>query len=192
MDQDIKSCVVNPEVVLNDEPIVRVSQEYMGTLRARARQNPRRRIRLCAHPSINDLLHEMLIVHEKGTYVRPHKHLNKTESVHIIEGLVDVVVFDDDGKITDVIQMGDYKSGRVFYYRMQYPYFHTLLIHSDILLFHEVTNGPFNRSDTVFAPWSPDENVPSLCSVFLHNLFDKVNQFRGISLKEDKAHVESI
>ena len=76
--------------------------------------HPRSRIRLCAHPDVNDTLHEMLIVHEKGTYVRPHKHLNKTESVHIIEGSVDVVIFDDDGNITDVIQMGDYKSGRNF------------------------------------------------------------------------------
>ena len=170
------------EVLYSDTPIVEVAAADIQWLREQAERNPRKRIRLCTHHDITDPLHEMLIVHEKGTYVRPHKHLNKTESVHIIDGLVDVVVFDDDGKITDVMQMGDYKSGRVFYYRMQYPYFHTLLIHSDILLFHEVTNGPFNRSDTVFAPWSPDENVPSLCSVFLLNLLDKANEFQRNSL----------
>ena len=170
MKQNSNSCVVNPEVVVSDDPIVQVSQEYMETLKERARQNPRRRIRLCAHPDINDPLHEMLIVHEKGTYVRPHKHLNKTESVHIIDGLVDVVVFDDDGKITDVMQMGDYKSGRIFYYRMQYPYFHTLLIHSEILLFHEATTGPFKRCDTHFAPWAPEETDSVGCALFMENL----------------------
>lgn len=167
---------------MSNEPIVQVSHEYMETLKECARQNQRKRIRLCAHSGIDDLLHEMLIVHEKGTYVRPHKHLNKTESVHIIDGLVDVVVFDDDGNINDVMQMGDYKSGRVFYYRMQYPYFHTLLIHSDILLFHEATNGPFDRKDTVFAPWTPDETDVSSTLDFLkkvENLADKFQIKRG-------------
>ena len=179
MNQNVNSRVVNPEVVVSDEPIVQVSQEYMETLKERARQNPRRRIRLCAHPDINNPLHEMLIVHEKGTYVRPHKHLNKTESVHIIDGLVDVVVFDDDGKITDVMQMGDYKSGRNFYYRMQYPYFHTLLIHSEILLFHEVTNGPFDRNDTVFAPWAPDETDASSTLDFLKGIENLAEIFQN-------------
>jgi len=99
----------------------------------------------------------MLIVHERGAYVRPHKHPGKTESTFIIEGTVDVVVFYDDGSIERVMRMGDYASGRTFYNRMASPVFHTLIIRSDVLVFHEVTNGPFNRSDTVFAPWAPDE-----------------------------------
>jgi len=184
MNQNINSCVVNPEVVVSDEPIVQVSQEYMETLKERAQQNPRRRIRLCAHPSVNDLLHEMLIVHEKGTYVRPHKHFNKTESVHIIDGLVDVVVFDNDGNIADVMQMGDYKSGRIFYYRMQYPYFHTLLIHSEILLFHEATNGPFNRADMVFAPWAPEENDSVGCALFIENLTLVAEKFLNMEARK--------
>lgn len=36
----------------------------------------------------------MLIVMAKGSYIRPHKHKNKSESFHIIEGLLDVIVFD--------------------------------------------------------------------------------------------------
>ena len=87
----------------------------------------------------------MLIVHERGAYVRPHKHPAKTESTHIIEGLVDVVLFEDDARIERVISMGDYASGRAFYYRMDVPVFHTLIIRSDVLVFHETTNGPFER-----------------------------------------------
>ncbi len=74
MIQNIKIYDNNSEVVVSDEPIVRISQEYMEALRERARQNPRRRIRLCAHCNVNDLMHEMLIVHEKGTHVRPHEY----------------------------------------------------------------------------------------------------------------------
>ena len=58
-----------------------------------------------------DRLHEMLIVHQRGAYVRPHKHPGKMESTHVVKGLVDVVLFDDDGSVRRTIRMGDYASG---------------------------------------------------------------------------------
>ena len=33
-----------------------------------------------------------------------------------------------------------------------------LIINSEVLVFHEITNGPFNPDDTVWASWAPDEN----------------------------------
>ena len=35
--------------------------------------------------------------------------------------------------------------------------FHTLIIRSDILVFHETTEGPFDRNETVFARWAPED-----------------------------------
>ena len=70
---------------------------------AKALGNTRERVRLCTHQSVEDAVHEMLIVHIKGTYIRPHKHPNKSESFHIIEGNLDVVVFDDAGDLLEVI-----------------------------------------------------------------------------------------
>ena len=100
----------------------------------------------------------MLIIHTKDTYVRPHKHFNKSESLHIIEGSADVILLDEQGDVAEVIPVGEYLSGRQFYYRMETPRYHTFIIHSDFLVFHETTNGPFQRSDTVFAPWAPEES----------------------------------
>jgi len=51
-----------------------------------------------------------LIVLSGNTYIRPHKHLAKSESFHVIEGLVDIVILDDQGAITEVIQLGDFQS----------------------------------------------------------------------------------
>ena len=42
INQHIEPFIVNPEVVVSDEPIVRLNQEYMETLKERARKNPRR------------------------------------------------------------------------------------------------------------------------------------------------------
>lgn len=148
---------VSDEVFFGDDQIVKVGHRDIGFLKEKAECNRRKRIRLCAHKNVNDALHEMFIVHKKDAYIRPHKHPNKIESFHLIEGLVNVIVFDEAGNIIEIIRMGDYLSGSRFYYRISDPYYHTLLISSDFLVFHEVTNGPFKKSDTIFPPWAPDE-----------------------------------
>jgi cupin fold WbuC family metalloprotein len=148
---------VSHEVFVGDGGIVQVRAEDVAFLSTQARMNPRRRARLCAHPDSQDRLHEMLIVLARGTYIRPHRHAGKSESFHIIEGELDVVVFHDDGGIREIVRMGPYGSGKTFYYRLMEPCYHTVLIGSPYALFHETTNGPFDRADTEFAPWSPAE-----------------------------------
>ncbi len=148
---------LNEEVLVADGPVVEITGSDIAELKRRALGNPRRRIRVCAHPDTADPLHEMLIVHTEGAYIRPHKHLGKSESVHVLEGEADVVLFDDEGEIDTHIPIGPYDSDRRFFFRIDEPAFHTLLIASEFLVMHEVTNGPFLREQTVFAPWAPDE-----------------------------------
>ena len=166
----------NDEVVIAQGPIVRINRADIGALKEQSLLTQRQRVRLCAHPDVEDRLHEMFIVHKQGTYIRPHKHLNKSESVHVVEGLVDVAIFDDSGEVTEVIQMGDYSSGRRFYYRLAKPYYHSLLITSELLVFHETTNGPFRRSDTVFAPWAPEESDATGRAEFMTRLAHAVKK----------------
>ena len=149
---------IKEEVFYADAPVVKVTAETIAFLKARATGNRRRRARLCAHPGTEDALHEMLIVHAKHAYVPPHKHIGKSESFHIIEGRLKVVLFDDGGNKTDEIAMGDVASGRTFFYRLSEARFHTVIPETDWVVFHEVTNGPFDRADTLFAPWAPGED----------------------------------
>lgn len=165
---------MSPEVLYSDDAITTTDRSEIELFKQLSSRNLRKRIRLCTHGSQDDRLHEMLIVHERSTYVRPHKHPGKTESTHIIEGVVDVVVFGDDGQIERVISMGDYASGRNFYYRMAIPVFHSLIIRSDVLVFHETTNGPFNRMDTVFAPWAPEDGDVNSVNAFMADLDRKL------------------
>lgn len=150
--------------------IVTVDASSIEMLVREAASNPRRRIRLCAHSGVEDAVHEMVIVHEQSCYVRPHKHIGKSESFHVITGEVDVVLFDDDGKVTDVFPMGPFASGRPFFYRIAEPLFHTLLIRSPYLVFHETTMGPFRRDQTSYAPWAPDGQQLEEVATFLEGL----------------------
>jgi cupin fold WbuC family metalloprotein len=166
----MKYRVQNSEVLYSDDQATIADKSDIDWLKEMSENNPRQRIRLCAHDGVNDRLHEMLIVHKRGAYVRPHMHPGKSESTHIVEGLVDLVFFDGSGKVTNVIRMGDYRSGHAFYYRMAAPVFHTLIIRSEVLVFHETTNGPFDREATVFAPWSPEDGNLAEASDYIAGL----------------------
>src|SRR5262249_32905489 len=140
----------------------------------------RRRARLCAHPGTNDRLHEMLIVHEQGIYVRPHRQRSgKSESLHVVEGELDVGLFDDAGGILTVMAMGEFRTGRPFYYRVADPFYHTLLIRSAVAVFHEITNGPFEPGDTEFATWAPAEPDREAVDSFTDVLEKQVQQWKS-------------
>ena len=76
----------------------------------------------------------MLIAISSDSYIHPHRHVGKSESFHIVEGEVDVAVFDEAGDVVDVIELGAMGSGRNFYYRLSESAFHTLLIRTEFLV----------------------------------------------------------
>jgi len=164
----------NEEVFYATGDIMDVSWEDVAFLKGKALANGRKRIRLCAHKDVNDALHEMLIIHTQGVYVRPHKHLNKSESIHVIEGSADVVIFDEQGKIAEAVPMGEYASKRKFYFRMSGPHYHTFIVHSKFFIFYETTKGPFQKADTIFGPWAPEENNPESCRTYMQKLSERI------------------
>jgi len=168
---------INSEVYYATDSIIKLGKRDIEILKENAGSNKRQRSRLCTHRDINDKLHEMFIVHRKNTYVRPHKHLHKSESLHVIEGSAYMIVFDEFGKIVELANISDYSSGHKFYYRMGSPYYHTLFILSDFMVFHETTNGPFKKSDTIFAPWSPKENDKAAIKLFIKKLERSIRCF---------------
>ena len=157
----------NQEVIYTTDKSTFVSQEDINKLKQLSQANTRKRFRLCAHSDQENSLHEMLIVHALQAYVRPHKHLDKSESIHIIDGLVDILLFDESGNVKNIIEMGDYSSGKIFFFRMEEAIFHMLIIRSDVLVFHETTNGPFKKLTTVFPSWAPDESDPEAVAKFI-------------------------
>jgi hypothetical protein len=56
------------------------------------------------------------------------------------------------------VELGPPGGHRPFYYRMSNAFFHTLIIRSDLLIVHEITNGPFRPTATVFADFAPEDS----------------------------------
>ena len=157
------------EVLYPVEDIVTVSTSDLDELKQMALLNPSRRIRLCAHHSVEDDVHEMIIFHPQGTYVRPHKHMGKDESLHLICGKIDCIIFDNDGNVINVLPIGEYSSGETFFYRIPSDTYHTQIFRNDTI-FHEVTKGPFNNKDTVLAKWAPNGKDPILVKSYIDRI----------------------
>ena len=165
----------NDEVYYSEESFVLIGPEDLVELKKIAAVNTRQRARLCVHPSPSAALHEMFIVHGRDAYVRPHRHLGRQEGFMVLEGTADLLIFSSDGKLTQVVSM----DLNCFYKRLKDPIYHMLRIRSDFLVFYEATSGPFNRCDTVFAPWSPDEVDELKVKIFLSDIDALVQQFGG-------------
>ena len=73
------------EVQVATDPIVTLSRSDARHLIGLAERAEKRRSRICAHPTETDRLHEMLVVLDRSSYVRPHKHVGKVESYQIVE-----------------------------------------------------------------------------------------------------------
>ena len=100
----------------------------------------------------------MFEVFTNNTYMRPLKQISKTYSFHIIHGCVDVYLFSDDGDIIEVVSLGDFQSGKSFYFRPPENTYRTLITNTEFVIYHEATTGPFRKEDTIFAPWAPRED----------------------------------
>ncbi len=166
---------LNDEVFYADQGIVRLGAAETDFLRERAAESPRGRARICAHRDPGDGLHEMLIALRRGGYVRPHRHVGREESFHAVDGEADVVIFDDEGSIENVIHMGT-GAEDTWIYRLNVPRFHTVLVRTPYFIVHEVTQGPFDPQGTVFAPWAPPEGDVSRIGAFLADIESQLKE----------------
>jgi cupin fold WbuC family metalloprotein len=151
MNSELKQ--INKEIYYFKNDVVKIGPEIVDFLKEKAHENESGKCRVCCHPDETALHHDMIIVHTKEAHVRPHRHKTRVESFYIIEGKADILLYDKEGELVDRISLGDTNSGLPFYYRLNDSIFHSLDIHTDDLVFHETTNGPFNKEDTVFPSW---------------------------------------
>lgn len=160
----------SPELFFAEGDIATISQAEIDTLKLAVVETPHGRCRINLHSASDDKLHEMFIVIQRGSYIRAHKHPNKSEAFHMVYGSARVVIFNDDGDIEKVVHLDANCPKKPFYYRMSKPFFHTLIIESDIMIVHEITNGPFVPGQTIFAFFSPHEDDKEAVRNFQNNL----------------------
>jgi len=161
---------VSSGIYYTDGGFAAVDRSVIAFLKAKALIAPRRRARLCLHADPVDTQHDMLIAMHHSSYVAPHCHFSKSESLVLVEGTCDAILFDAGGRVSRVVPMCAEAGNGCLLYRMPANLFHTLRLRSEWTVFIESTIGPFDRQDTGVAAWAPPETDPAAGHAYLEQL----------------------
>lgn len=138
-----------------------ITRALFAEVRERAEASPRRRMNHNFHASMEDNPHRFLNVMLRGTYVRPHRHLDppKAESWVLLEGEVLLLTFDDAGAITGRYELK--AGGDTCGIDVAPGIWHTVCVLTDWAVVYEIKPGPWApATDKEFADWAPPEGDP--------------------------------
>ena len=142
-----------------------ISRRLFDSVADLASASPRRRMNHNFHLGADDNPHRFLNVLLSGTYIRPHRHLDppKAESFLVLEGVADVIIFDEHGSITARYRLGEASpEGHVWGVDLAAGVWHTIVPRSDRVVCFEVKPGPWMpATDKEFAAWAPAEGDAS-------------------------------
>jgi cupin fold WbuC family metalloprotein len=133
----------------------------LDELAARATASPRKRAHHNVHASSDDRVQRFFVAADRGTYIRPHRHLTRSELAIAVRGRFDVVVFDESGRVIERGAVGEGTPG--LGYETSLGTWHTLIAQSDGSTFLEIKEGPYDpKTAAEFAPWAPPEGDPAV------------------------------
>jgi len=142
-----------------------ISAALFDTVTTIAEASARRRTNYNFHSGPADNPHRFLNVLLDGTYIRPHRHLSppKAETFLVLEGMADVVIFNNEGVISARYRLGaDSPEGRLWGIDVPPGVWHTVLARTARVVCFEVKPGPWEATnDKEFADWAPPENDPA-------------------------------
>ena len=159
----------SPEVLYCEDAVVCLDRRDVAGLVREACANPRGRVRVCAHRDAGDGLHEMLIVLGRDSYVRPHRHLGRSESSTSCPA---ARPFCSSTTAVGSLPPSTWESrhrGSTSTFGSTVPRITLCRFESEHLIFHETTAGPFDPSTTEQASWAPDGTDPADGRRFLRN-----------------------
>lgn len=142
----------------------RLGGDDLRRLSEMAAAAPRRRMNRNLHERPDDPVQRLLNALEPGTYVRPHRHASppKWELFALLAGAVAVLLFDDDGTVTERVDLG----GEAVLAEIPAGRWHSLAALAPGSVVLEVKPGPYEPlSDKDFAAWAPAEGDPAAAAL---------------------------
>ena len=140
-------------VIRNKHDTIYIDRKKLEELKILAQKDPNKRARICLHKNDEEMVQEMIIAFCKDSYIRPHRHTDKSESYHIIEGRIEIIFYNDNGIEIDKVVLSDRMDEHPFLFRVSNSAWHTVVPKTDFVIIHEVTKGPFNKNSSEFADW---------------------------------------
>ncbi len=131
-------------------------QALLDELAAKAAASPRLRAHHNIHATSADPVQRFLVVAQGDAYFRPHRHASRAELALLLRGSVDVLLFDERGRVLARHPVGADTGS--FAYETAQGLWHTLVPCAAGCAFLEIKEGPYDPATAVqFAAWAPPE-----------------------------------
>ncbi len=140
------------------------SAKDLEQLTVQAQNAPRLRANLNVHKTLDAAVQRLFIATEPGTYIRPHRHPqpDKWEFFVVLEGQIDLLIFDPAGKVLQRIPMTTSSTRAV---EVPANVWHTYVCMKPGTVALEIKQGAYIQpTEKDFAPWSPAENTAEVKS----------------------------
>ena len=133
-----------------------LSRALLDELAARAAASPRARAHYNIHATPDDLVQRFIVVARGDSYFRPHRHAARAELALLLRGRVDVLTFDEHGRVLARHAVGE--GAESMAYETPQGTWHTLVVGPSGAAFLEIKQGPYDpATSSEFAGWAPAE-----------------------------------
>lgn len=134
-----------------------ITNKLLQSLVADAQQSTRRRMNYNFHINLSDLCQRLLIGIEPGSYIRPHRHRDKDETMLVVSGKIGIVFFNPDGSIQNkaILAQGTENIGA----NISANTFHSFVSLEPGTVFFESKEGPYQTLlPEEWGQWAPAES----------------------------------
>ena len=160
--------------------MLKVNNELFEKLLSEAEISPRKRSHYNIHQDYSEPVQRLCIGLKKGTYIRPHCHVDikSWEMIMVLKGEVTVLIFDASGCVIERIELSPNTGNMAV--ELQPNTWHMVFPAGLEAVIFEVKEGPFTpKKKCDFASWSPEEesnNVQSFLDWAMNaNINEKYN-----------------
>lgn len=156
-----------------------IDEDLLDAVSTAAKGNSRLRKNHNLHADYDEPCQRLLNAVEPGSYIRPHRHLAppKPETFVALRGSFAALLFDDSGKIEQVIPFG--ARSRAAGVDIPAGAWHAIVSLESGSVFFETKPGPYvPLSDKDWAAWAPAEDSPEAPGYLasLEETIEKLNQ----------------
>lgn len=152
-------------IIQSEDAVAVIDDATIRRMRDLAATSPDGRARLCLHHALSDPVQEMILALTSANCYPAHRHREKAESYHILDGELGILIFDDEGRVRQRQLLSGSASGAGRAMRIAPMIWHAVIALSPVVVFHETTSGPFQPGQSEVAGFCP-ETIPERQAFF--------------------------
>ncbi len=143
--------------VFSGQPLPLVDGRSLVAAKEAAARAERGRARICLHQDPGDPVQDMVIVHTARSFDRPHRHLDKSISILVLEGALLIPLFNDEGQVVERIELSEMGGDKPFLTRLSGVEWYSCIPLTDPVVIFESMEGPFEKDGDFYPQWAPPE-----------------------------------